>query len=50
MPRFYFDIREGPRFVPDPGGEDLADLEAAKCYAARLAVNLAMRTAFTYPW
>jgi len=37
MPRFYFDIREGPRFVPDPGGEDLEDLEAAKCRAARLA-------------
>jgi hypothetical protein len=37
MPRFSFDIREGPRFVPDPGGEDLEDLEAAKCYAARLA-------------
>jgi hypothetical protein len=37
MPRFYFDIREGPRFVPDAGGEDLKNLEAAKCYAARLA-------------
>ena len=37
MPRFSFDIREGPRFVPDAGGEDLKNLEAAKCYAARLA-------------
>jgi hypothetical protein len=37
MPCFYFDIREGPRFIPDPGGEDLEDLEAAKCHAARLA-------------
>jgi hypothetical protein len=40
MPHFYFDIREGPRFVPDPGGEDLEDLEAAKCHAARLASEI----------
>jgi hypothetical protein len=40
VPRYYFDIREGPRFVPDAGGEELADLEAAKCHGARLASEI----------
>jgi hypothetical protein len=37
MPRFYFDIREGPKFVPDTDGKEFEGLEAAKCHAARLA-------------
>jgi hypothetical protein len=37
MPRYYFDIREEPRFLPDNGGEELDGLDAAKCRAAHLA-------------
>ena len=37
MPRYYFDIREGPRFLPDTGGEELEGLDAAKRHAAHLA-------------
>jgi hypothetical protein len=40
MPRFYFDIREGPRFVPDADGTELEGLEAAKCHAADLAAEI----------
>ncbi|MFC4172506.1 DUF6894 family protein [Microvirga sp. GCM10011540] len=41
MTRFHFDIREGSRFVPDPGGEELESLEAAKCHAVDLAAQIA---------
>jgi hypothetical protein len=57
MPRYYFDIREGPRFIPDPGGEDLGDLEApsatlrawlvrsqAICRFVRPAMSLSLRS------
>lgn len=40
MPRFYFDLREGPRFVPDADGTELDGLEAAKCHAADLAAEI----------
>ena len=41
MPRYYFDIREGPRFLPDKGGEEFDGLDAAKCHAAYLAGEIA---------
>ena len=34
MPRFYFDVREGARFVPDDTGLELPDLDAAEREAA----------------
>jgi hypothetical protein len=37
MPRFYFDVRQGPRFSHDNGGKELEGVEDAKCHAAQLA-------------
>jgi hypothetical protein len=37
MPRFYFDIREGTRFVPDDEGLVYPDLDTAERMAAETA-------------
>ena len=36
MPRYYFDVREGARFVPDDEGLDFDDLDAAEREAAAI--------------
>ncbi|MBD2750922.1 hypothetical protein IC232_30240 [Microvirga sp. BT688] len=41
MPRFYFDVRTGAEFLPDPDGFELDDLAAAEHEAAHTAVTLA---------
>jgi hypothetical protein len=33
MPRYYFDTKDGQRFVEDPEGEDLDGIEAARLQA-----------------
>ena len=40
MPRFYFDVREGARFVPDDEGLEFASLEAAEHEAACTAAEI----------
>jgi hypothetical protein len=40
MPRFYFDVREGPRFVPDEDGDEFENLDAAAREAAEVAVEI----------
>ena len=40
MPRFYFDVREGSRFVPDEEGMEFADLDAAEHEAAVAAAGI----------
>ncbi len=40
MPRFYFDIREGTRFIPDEVGVDLDSLDAAEYEAARVSADI----------
>jgi hypothetical protein len=40
MVRFYFDIREDSRFVPDNDGMELADLSAAEAQAVEQAALL----------
>ena len=40
MPRFYFDVREGARFIPDEVGVDLDSLDAAEHEAARAAADI----------
>ena len=40
MPRFYFDVREGVRFVEDAEGLELADLGAAEREAAEAAAAI----------
>jgi hypothetical protein len=40
MPKYYFDIREKGRFVPDEEGTDLPDFEAAEREAAELAASI----------
>ena len=40
MPKYYFDIREKGRFVPDEEGTDLLDFEAAEREAAELAASI----------
>ncbi len=40
MPRFYFDIREGTRFVSDQGGIDFDNLDAAEHHAAQTAADI----------
>ena len=40
MPRFYFDIREGVRFVPDDEGLEFPDLDTAEREAATTAAEI----------
>ena len=40
MPRFYFDVREGAKFVPDDEGMEFPDLDAAEREAAVSAASI----------
>jgi len=40
VPRFYFDVREGSRFIPDDEGLEFDDLDAAECEAAEAAAEI----------
>ena len=40
MPRFYFDVREGSRFVPDEEDLEFPDLNAAEHEAAMAAAGI----------
>ena len=40
MPRFYFDVREGTRFVPDEVGLEFDSLDVAEREAARAAAEI----------
>jgi hypothetical protein len=40
MPRFYFDVREGTRFVPDEDGLEFESLDAAEHDAACTAAEI----------
>lgn len=40
MPRYFFDIREGARFLPDEDGLELPDLDAAEREAAESAASI----------
>jgi hypothetical protein len=40
MPRFYFEIREGTRFVPEDEGLEFPDLAAAEREAAEAAAGI----------
>ena len=40
MPRFYFDVREGTRFVSDEGGIEFDTLDAAEHHAALTAAEI----------
>ncbi|MEA2879191.1 MAG: hypothetical protein QOF14_4387 [Hyphomicrobiales bacterium] len=40
MPLFYFDVREGVRFVPDEDGQEFADLNAAEMEGAKAAASI----------
>jgi hypothetical protein len=40
MPRFYFDVREGTRFIPDDEGLAFDSLEAAEREAATAAAEI----------
>ncbi len=40
MPRFYFDVREGARFIPDDEGLEFGSLEAAESEAATTAAEI----------
>ncbi len=38
MPRFYFDVREGTRFIADETGLELESVDAAEYEATRAAL------------
>jgi len=40
MPRFYFDTRDGSRFIPDEDGLDFPDLDAAEWEAVEAAAEM----------
>jgi hypothetical protein len=40
VPRFYFDIREGTRFIPDENGLEFDSLDAAEQEAASAAAEI----------
>jgi hypothetical protein len=41
VPRFYFDIRQGPDFIPDDEGWECDDLDAAERELAEAAAQIA---------
>jgi hypothetical protein len=43
MPRFYFDVREGPSFTPDDVGSEFDSLDEAERGAAALAAEIGRR-------
>ncbi|PVE24155.1 hypothetical protein DC522_11735 [Microvirga sp. KLBC 81] len=43
MPRFYFDVRDGAKFMPDDAGVELDSLEAAQRVAAEAAAEAAAK-------
>jgi hypothetical protein len=40
VPRFYFDVREGTRFIPDETGLEFESLDAAELEAASAAAEI----------
>jgi hypothetical protein len=44
VPRFYFDVREGPHFAPDNDGLEFPDSDAAQQAAAETATSIARET------
>jgi hypothetical protein len=40
VPRFYFDVREGEKFIPDEKGLEFDSLDAAEHEAARAAAEI----------
>jgi hypothetical protein len=40
VPRFYFDVREGSKFIPDEDGLEFPDLGAAERGAAESAASI----------
>jgi hypothetical protein len=40
MPRFFFDVREEARFIPDDEGLELANLDRAEREAAKAAAEI----------
>jgi hypothetical protein len=40
MPLFYFEVREGSRFVPDDEGMEFPDIDAAEREAAEAAAGI----------
>jgi hypothetical protein len=44
MPRFYFDVCEGVRFIPDDQGLELDGLEVAERIATRAKMRSAIQT------
>jgi uncharacterized protein DUF6894 len=40
MPRFYFDVRAGPRFTPDEEGLEFASLYGAEREATKAAAEI----------
>jgi hypothetical protein len=40
VPRFYFDTREGPKFIPDEEGIEFPDFDAAEREAAEAAAEM----------
>jgi hypothetical protein len=40
VPQFYFDVREGSRFMPDDEGLELSDLDHAEREAAEAAAEI----------
>jgi hypothetical protein len=50
MMRYFFDIREGDKFVPDDEGIELPHVEAAQMEAARSLANLVRDKADSQPF
>ncbi len=40
MPRYYFDVRDGPRFIPDDEGLEFDDLDVTERKAAEAAAQI----------
>jgi hypothetical protein len=51
MPRYFFDLNDGRRVIPDPDGTELSDDPAARAHAFRVMRELARnREELTSAW
>jgi hypothetical protein len=51
MPRYFFNLNDGRKFIPDPDGTELSDDRAARAHAFRVMRELARnREELTSAW
>ncbi len=51
MPRYFFNLNDGSKIIPDPDGTELSDIDSARAHAFRVMRELARnREEMTSGW